>query len=166
MQRTPCHAHSAARLAALVVLGAAHFFCPHALARTPPQDPLPAVTLLVGQATLKAEVADEPGERETGLMGRPELSDGEAMLFVFPAPQAMSFWMHDTLVPLSVAYINAAGVIREIHDMKPLDETPASSAFRDLVYALEVPQGWFQKNNILPGDRVVGLPPPEAAKPD
>jgi len=72
----------------------------------------------------------------------------------------MGFWMKDTLIPLSIAYINGEGIIREIHDMQPLDEGGVPSVFRDLVYALEVPQGWFAKNGILAGDRVLGLPKP------
>lgn len=139
---------------------------PGAAARTPPQAPLPTVTLNIGEVAVKAEVADEPHERTTGMMGRTELADGAGMLFVFPAPQALSFWMRDTLVPLSVAYINAEGVIREIHDLKPLDERPAFSSFRDLVYALEVPQGWFARNKIAAGDRITGLPSPSVAQPD
>jgi uncharacterized membrane protein (UPF0127 family) len=134
--------------------------------RTPPQEILPVIMLRVGGVTVEAEVADEPHEHRAGLMGREELADGRGMLFVFREPQAMNFWMRDTLVPLSIAYINAAGVIREIHDLQPLDETPARSAFRDLLYALEVPQGWFHQNKILPGDRVLGLPSPDTAQPD
>ncbi len=137
-----------------------------AFALAPPQPTLPTIRLSIGSTTVKAEVADEPNERSAGLMGRKELAEGEGMLFVFPEPQPLSFWMRDTLVPLSIAYLNAQGVIREIHDMKPLDETTSQSMFRDLVYALEVPQGWFGKNNILPGDRVIGLPAPASAKPD
>ena len=135
-------------------------------ARTPAQDTLPQVTLRIGSATVKAEVADEPEERTIGLMGRTGLADGEGMLFVFRQPQMLGFWMRDTLVPLSIAYINAGGIIREIHDMNPLDETSATSTFRDLVYALEVPQGWFGRHKILPGDKVLGLPAPETAEPD
>jgi len=74
--------------------------------------------------------------------------------------------MGGTLIPLSVAYINASGVIREIHDLQPLDETPARSTFMDLSYALEVPQGWFYRQKILPGDRILGLPAPQSAQPD
>lgn len=149
-------------LALAIVLGLAAW----SGARTPPQPPLPTVPLAIGAINVTAEVADEPQERMTGMMGRTELADGAGMLFVFPAPQALSFWMRDTLVPLSVAYINADGVIREIHDLKPLDERPAFSSFRDLVYALEVPQGWFARNNIKAGDRITGLPSPSVAKPD
>lgn len=143
-----------------------HFLTAPAPARTPAQDPLPTTTLRIGAATVVAEIADESDERTTGLMGRQELADGKGMLFVFPHPRPMNFWMRDTLIPLSIAYINAAGVIREIHDLQPLDENPAHSTFRDLLYALEVPQGWFQRNNILPGDRILGLPAPSTAQPD
>ena len=156
-----------ASLGTVVILIAGILFCgASAWARTPPQEVLPTTTLRIGTATVEAEVADEIDERTIGLMGREELAEGKGMLFVFRTPQAMSFWMRDTLVPLSIAYINAAGVIREIHDLHPLDETPARSTFRDLLYALEVPQGWFHKNNILPGDRILGLPPPDTAQPN
>lgn len=129
-----------------------------------PQPPLPERVLSIGAATVRAEVADSDAERAAGLMGREKLEGGRGMLFVFAAPQPMGFWMKDTTIPLSIAYINASGVIREIHDMEPLDETPVRSAFPDLLYALEVPQGWFQRNKILPGDRVAGLPSPRSAQ--
>jgi uncharacterized membrane protein (UPF0127 family) len=153
-------------LAALALIGFLHFFPANILARTPPQATLPTIQLRIGASTLQAEVADEPDERTIGLMGRTELAEGTGMLFVFREPQALGFWMRDTLVPLSIAYINAAGVIREIHDLQPLDETPARSTFPDLSYALEVPQGWFQRHKILPGDRILGLPAPQTAQPD
>lgn len=136
------------------------------IARLPVQDPLPTISLRIGSTTVEAEVADEPDERTIGLMGREDLAEGKGMLFVFREPQAMGFWMKNTLIPLSIAYINADGVIREIYDMQPHSEATAQSAFRDLLYALEVPQGWFHKNKILPGDRITGLPSPETAQPD
>jgi uncharacterized membrane protein (UPF0127 family) len=154
------------RKSAVILVALCQFGVSWSAARTPPQETLPTVTLRIGTAAVEAEVADEVDERTAGLMGRKELAEGKGMLFVFREPQAMNFWMRDTLVPLSIAYINAAGVIREIHELKPLDETAARSAFRDLLYALEVPQGWFQKNNILPGDRILGLPAPQTAEPD
>lgn len=129
-----------------------------------PQGPLPVRVLGIGKTSVRAEVADTPAARQAGLMHRNRLADGDGMLFVFPAPQPMNFWMRDTSIPLSIAYINASGVIREIHDMQPLDETPVQSFFGDLVYALEVPQGWFGRNGILPGDIVSGLPPPNSAE--
>ncbi|MEX1010060.1 MAG: DUF192 domain-containing protein [Chthoniobacterales bacterium] len=154
------------RVYALLLIAVFHFAPASALARTPPQETLPTVTLRIGSSTVKAEVADERDERTIGLMGRTELADGDGMLFVFREPQPLGFWMRDTLIPLSIAYINAAGLIREIHDLKPLDETSATSTFRDLVYALEVPQGWFTRHKILPGDKILGLPAPETAQPE
>jgi len=129
-------------------------------ALTPPQPELPKIALAIRDIRINTEVADDPEEKEAGLMGRQELADGDGMLFVFSRPQRMGFWMKDTLVPLSIAFINAEGIIREIHDMKPLDTSVTASAFRDLVYALEVPRGWFAKNDITAGDRIKGLPKP------
>ena len=153
-------------LAAFALIGFLHFFPGTAPADTAPQDPLPTITLRIGASTVRAEVADEPDERITGLMGRTHLAEGAGMLFVFREPRPLGFWMGGTLIPLSVAYINASGVIREIHDLQPLDETPARSTFPDLSYALEVPQGWFQRQKILAGDRILGLPTPQTAQPD
>jgi len=132
-------------------------------ALTPAQAELPKIALTIRDIRIDAEVADDPDEKTIGLMGRKQLSEGSAMLFVFSRPQPMGFWMKDTLVPLSIAYINGQGIIREIHDMQPLDESSVSSVFRDLVYALEVPQGWFGKNGILAGDKVLGLPKPSTS---
>jgi uncharacterized membrane protein (UPF0127 family) len=160
-----CSAHARLRVA-VILITIALFHVGPVEARTPAQEILPTMTLRIGAVTVEAEVADETDERTIGLMGRKELAEGKGMLFVFREPQPLGFWMRDTVVPLSIAYINAAGVIREIHDLQPLDENPARSAFRDLLYALEVPQGWFQKNKILPGDRILGLPSPETAQPD
>jgi uncharacterized membrane protein (UPF0127 family) len=129
-------------------------------ALTPPQQELPKIALSIRDIRIEAEVADDPEEKTIGLMGRKELAEGQGMLFVFSRPQPMGFWMKDTLLPLSIAYINAEGIIREIHDMQPLNERSVPSVFRDLVYALEVPQGWFTKNGILAGDKVTGLPKP------
>ncbi len=123
-----------------------------------PQPTMPERTLTLGAAVIQAEVAETEEARRIGLMNREKLEEGRGMLFVFSQPQPMAFWMKNTLVPLSIAYINAAGVIREIHDMRPLDETAVPSAFGDILYALEVPQGWFARNKVLPGDRVGGLP--------
>ena len=129
-------------------------------ALTPAQPELPKIALTIGETRINAEVADDPDEKTIGLMGRKELAEGDGMLFVFSRPQPMGFWMKDTLIPLSIAYISGEGIIREIHDMQPLEESGVPSMFRDLVYALEVPQGWFAKNGILAGDRVLGLPKP------
>ena len=93
-----------------------------------------------------------------GLMFRDRLASNAGMLFVMPKPERASFWMKNTTLPLSIAYINPAGVILEIHDLQPLDERPVPSAFPNIGYALEMEQGWFSENGILAGDRIQGLP--------
>jgi uncharacterized protein len=84
-------------------------------------------------------------------MFRTEMGENEGMLFVFPNPHRASFWMRNTLIPLSCAYISPEGVILEIKDMKPLDETPLTAASDGVQYVLETPLGWFERNKITPG---------------
>ena len=120
---------------------------------------LPAVTLSVGGKAVSAEVADEPAERAAGLMFRKDLAPDCGMLFVMREPDRAAFWMKNTTLPLSVAYINQSGLILEIHDLDPLNEKPVPSAFANIAYALEMEKGWFAKNRILAGDRIRGLPP-------
>ena len=120
---------------------------------------LPSVTLNVAGKAVTAEVADEPDERRSGLMFRDSLAADSGMLFVMPRPERAAFWMKNTTLPLSVAYISPGGVIVEIHDLEPLDEKPVPSAFPNIAYALEMKQGWFAENGILAGDRIKGLPP-------
>jgi uncharacterized protein len=119
---------------------------------------LPSVTLSVAGKAVTAEVADDAQERSMGLMFRERLAPNAGMLFIMPKPERASFWMKNTTLPLSVAYINPAGVILEIHDLQPLDEKPVPSGFPNIAYALEMEQGWFTENGILAGDRVQGLP--------
>jgi uncharacterized membrane protein (UPF0127 family) len=109
-----------------------------------------------GRVSLEAEIAKTKTERETGLMFRTELPDGTGMLFVFEVDDVLSFWMKDTLVPLSIAFINYDGIILEIKDMHPRDLSSVHSS-RSVRYALEVPQGWFSRAGIKTGDRISGL---------
>ncbi len=129
-----------------------------------PQLDLPKATLSLGTNTLSAQIAADEIARERGLMGHPRLGDQEGMIFVFPHPRPVVFWMKDTPYPLSVAYIDSAGKILEIHHMKANDETEVPSASIAITYALEVAQGWFSNHGILPGDVIVGLPPATTAK--
>jgi uncharacterized membrane protein (UPF0127 family) len=108
-------------------------------------------------AGILAEIARTAAERETGLMFRRSLADGEGMLFVFERDEMLSFWMKNTLIPLSIAYLSYNGRILEIHDMKPRDLTPVRSG-RSARYALEVPQGWFDRAGVKPGDTLVLSP--------
>jgi uncharacterized membrane protein (UPF0127 family) len=102
---------------------------------------------------LPVEIAATDAERERGLMGRAALAEDAGMLFVFDQEQQLSFWMKDTLIPLSIAYIDGGGHIVDIQGMQPLDETPHPSA-GPARYALEVNQGFFAARGIQVGDRV------------
>jgi uncharacterized membrane protein (UPF0127 family) len=126
-----------------------------------PEAPAPESTLTilnsVGESVeVPVEIADAPDEQQTGLMGRPALAENSGMLFVFNDEQQRSFWMKDTLIPLSIAFIDSQGRIVDIQDMQPLDETPHLSA-APAQYALEVNQGFFTERGIQVGD-TVGLP--------
>jgi len=132
----------------------------HSWAQTAAQPTLPSIKLDVDGKTITAEVADNSTERQTGLMFREKLAPNSGMLFVMPSREQAVFWMKNTKIPLSVAYLNASGTILEIHSLKPLDETPVPSAFPTIAYALEMDEGWFEKNGVYPGDRMLGLPPP------
>jgi len=107
-------------------------------------------------AAVKAEIAATPEERNTGLMFRKKLPDGEGMLFVFEADQVLSFWMKNTYIPLSIAFIAHDGKIIDIKDMYPHDTSSVVSS-RSVRYALEVPQGWFSRVGVRTGD-VVKIP--------
>ena len=120
-----------------------------------PQPRLATVRLWLGPQEVVAELAREPAEIMTGMMFRTNLAPNEGMLFLLRVPQQASFYMRNTLLPLSCAYINGEGVILEVHDMKPRDETPILSATRDVEFVLEMNQGWFETNHIGPGTVVV-----------
>ena len=129
-----------------------------------PQTNLPKVTLTIGSESLTAQIAADDASRERGLMSRTNLAENEAMIFVFPTPRPVIFWMKDTPIPLSIAYVGPSGRIFEIYDMKPFDETPIPSASSAVTYAIETPQGWFAKHGVMAGSRVNGLPSPSTAK--
>jgi uncharacterized membrane protein (UPF0127 family) len=129
-----------------------------------PQLDLPKASLLIGTNSLSAQIAADDASRELGLMSRTNLGSDEAMVFVFPQPRPVSFWMKNTPTPLSIAYVGTSGRIFEIHDMKPFDQTPIPSASTAIVYAIEVPQGWFLKHGVMAGEIVTGLPSPSIAK--
>ncbi len=127
-----------------------------ALAQGQPQPRLPTVPLSIGKHALVAEVAASPETRERGLMFRYDLKENEGMLFVFPATQRLAFWMKNTPLPLSIAFIDARGTILNIRDMMPFT-TDGHPSEGDALYALEVNRGWFAQRGIRAGDRVQGL---------
>jgi len=107
---------------------------------------------------LRVELAITPEDQARGLMYRKELPENQGMLFVFDAPRQASFWMKNTLIPLSIAYLDKDGVILEIYSLTPLSTTPIASRSQKVAYALEMNQGWFQERDIQPGDSVEALP--------
>lgn len=108
--------------------------------------------LWLGAIELESEVASKEVEIFTGMMYREKMADTEGMIFVLPgSPRRASFYMKNTKVPLSAAYIDQDGKILEIHNLNPLDETSVDSMTEDIKYVLEVPQGWFQRHNIAVG---------------
>ncbi len=120
-------------------------------------EPAPATIALTNdegsREELTVELARTPAERRRGLMFREELPENRGMLFVFPNDTQAGFWMKDTLIPLSIAFIAADGAIVDIQRMEPLSlELHSPGALYR--YALEVNQGWFQEHGFGPGDGV------------
>ncbi len=143
-------------IASLVLL-----FCGESLLAdpfTPPQTNLPKLKLQVGERTVQVPMAITPEQRAIGLMGRTSLGSNEGMLFLFDFPQQAVFWMKDTPIALSIAYIDPSGKILEIYDLKPLSEDLVQSSSHLILYALEMPKGWFETNGIQPGMSIEGLP--------
>lgn len=107
----------------------------------------------VADQILEVEIADNTKTRADGLMGRTELLDGHGMLFIYPKEQRLVFWMKNTLIPLSIAFFNADKVCVNILDMDPPLGKPYVTyrSTAPALYALEVPQGWFEKHRITRG---------------
>ncbi len=139
-------------LAALVAL----FFALPALAQDGPQK-LRAIRLNAGMHIIQAEVAHTPGERSIGLMNRPSMGANEGMLFVFDQPAQQCFWMKNTLLPLSIAFLADDGSVVNIEDMSP-QTLDSHCSRKDVRYALEMNVGWFAKRGIKPGSRLTGTP--------
>lgn len=119
---------------------------------------LPTVPIDVGGHPLTVEVAATPEARANGLMHRDHLSDKEGMLFYYPEQKKMAFWMKNTRIPLSIAYIDKGGEIMRIADMNP-HITESVPSLYPVQYALEVRQGWFLDHGVTVGAKVGGLPP-------
>lgn len=119
----------------------------------------PETDLNIGLYVIKAEVAATPAQREQGLMFRTEMAPNEGMVFIFEQPASVCMWMKNTLLPLSVAFIDGSGRIVNIEDMKPQTLDSHCSKKDTLVrYALEMNLDWFKKKNIKPGAIISNLP--------
>ena len=141
------------RLFAFLALAAAP-----ALAQQPP---LPTVELGAGMHVIRAEVADSNATRSQGLMRRTSLPPNGGMLFVFDEDAVHCMWMKNTLIPLSVAFLDEAGTVINIADMQPHSEQSHCAA-RPARYALEMTQGWFAQRGIRAGAPLRGLDRPKA----
>ena len=118
--------------------------------------PLPVKTLTAGMHVIQAEVASTDATRSKGLMYRKELAPNTGMLFVFEQPNVQCFWMRNTLIPSSIAFILDDGTITNIADMAPMTENShcSTAAVR---YTLEMEQGWFAKRGITAGKKITGI---------
>jgi uncharacterized membrane protein (UPF0127 family) len=118
---------------------------------------LAQVRLNAGIHNINAEVASTPQQREIGLMFRSAMPASDGMLFVFEQPGQQCFWMRNTLIPLSVAFIGDDGSVVNIDDMKPQTLDSHCSA-RPVRFVLEMNEGWFAKRGIKAGSRLRGGP--------
>jgi len=114
-----------------------------------------AAELTAGMFRIEAEVANTPPTRETGLMHRKAMAEGQGMVFVFPRAAQYCMWMANTLIPLSVAFLDEKGRILNIEDMQPQTKTPHCAA-APATFALEMNAGWFKKRGISPGQALGG----------
>ena len=151
LMRTPI----LARTLATVALGLA--LVQTAAAQESPQLNLPRVKLSAGMHQIDAQVAQTPAQRQIGLMHRREMPQHEGMLFVFEQPATQCFWMKNTLLPLTAAFIADDGTIVNLADMKPQTEDSHCST-KPVRFVLEMNQGWFGKKNLKAGSRLAGAP--------
>ncbi len=117
---------------------------------------LPIIELSIKNSKLKTEVVADNMTRSIGLMNRFSLAPDHGMLFVFAQSEPLAFWMKNTFVPLSIAYVDSKGVIVSVVDMKPHDESTHPSG-APAMFAIEMKQGWFKERGIIAGDKVNGL---------
>ncbi|MCC6658373.1 MAG: DUF192 domain-containing protein [Rhodocyclaceae bacterium] len=116
----------------------------------------PVIELSAGMHRIEAEVASSNAERMTGLMNRPSMPMQRGMLFVFPEAAVQCFWMKNTLIPLSIAFLDDAGRIVQIADMQP-QSLDNHCSVRPVRFALEMNAGWFKSRGLAPGAKINGL---------
>jgi uncharacterized membrane protein (UPF0127 family) len=133
-----------------------------AMAQGEPQLQLQRTTLSIGMYQISAQLALTPEQRQTGLMFRKEMPQSEGMLFVFEQVAQQCFWMRNTLLPLTAAFVADDGTIVNLADMKP-QTTDSHCSAQPVRYVLEMNQGWFAKKGLKAGTRLSG-PPFEAKR--
>jgi len=128
-----------------------------ALAAAPALAQPPVAQLNAGMHLIRAEVVSDPGTRAEGLMYRKSMAQNAGMLFIFDEAAVHCMWMKNTLIPLSVAFIDDRGAIVNIADMEPQTEASHCAA-HPVRYALEMNRGWFAARGVKPGSRLGGIP--------
>ena len=128
------------------------------LAQQAPQPTLRTTKLTAGIHVITAEIASTPQSRMIGLMMRERLAPNHGMVFIFEDKSQHCFWMRNTLIPLSIAFIDDDGTVVSIADMSPKSEA-STCPQRPVRYALEMDQGWFAKRGVTAGQKISGLPP-------
>lgn len=141
------------RLLALFLTSATALLASGAWAQEGPQTGLPRVEMIAGMHRIQAQVASTPQQRAIGLMHRREMPTNEGMLFVFEQPGTQCFWMKNTLLPLTAAFVADDGTVVNLADMKPQSLDSHCSA-KPVRYVLEMHQGWFAKRGIQAGQRL------------
>jgi uncharacterized protein len=121
-----------------------------------PQTNLKRVALGIGMHRIEAQLAQTPEQRQIGLMWRKSMPAHEGMLFVFEQASQQCFWMKNTLLPLTAAFVDDDGTIVNLEDMKPQTTNPHCSV-KPVRYVLEMNQGWFAKKNIKAGAKISGI---------
>ena len=144
------------RFAALVVALSSTFASTFASAQDAPQN-LPTIKLSSGMHVLQVQVAQTPEQQQIGLMFRKTMGTNDGMLFVFDEPRQQCFWMKNTLLPLSVAFIADDGNVVNIDDMKP-QTLESHCSTKPVRYVLEMNVGWYDKRGIKAGSRFLGAP--------
>jgi uncharacterized membrane protein (UPF0127 family) len=129
----------------LIIISAKTWACPLEL---------PAATISIKGHTLAVELATTPKARTCGLSHRVKLPENRGMLFIYATPGPRTFWMKDTHIPLSIAFLDDAGLISSIHHMTPMQTDERYRSLQPVRYALEVNQGWFAEHGIGVGDLV------------
>src|SRR5258708_27749684 len=112
---------------------------------------LQTMKLWLGSEEVVSELALTEIQQRTGMMFRTNMEENAGMLFVFGGPHRASFWMMNTVLPLSAAYIDSEGVILEIHDFQPRNTNEVVAASSRVQYVLETNQGWFKRHNVREG---------------
>ncbi|MDD5028067.1 MAG: DUF192 domain-containing protein [Rhodoferax sp.] len=126
-------------------------------AQNAPQLNLPRIQITAGMYLIDTQVAATPDQRSTGLMHRRQMPTGEGMLFIFEQPSEQCFWMKNTLIPLTTAFVGDDGTIVNLADMKPMT-TESHCSSKPVRYVLEMNQGWFDKKGIKAGFKLMGRP--------